>query len=118
MIALFVDRISRGEPLTVFGDGQQTRDFIYVGDVARANVAALTSSATGACNIATGKQTTLLDLIAVLSDITGNHCAVSHAEPRQGDIQHSLANPAKMNDELGLKAETTIRQGLINLIES
>jgi UDP-glucose 4-epimerase len=118
VIALFVDRISRGEPLTVFGDGQQTRDFIYVGDVARANVAALTSEATGACNIATGQQTTLLDLIAVLSDITGNHCKVSHAEPREGDIQHSLANPTKMNHQLGLKAETNIRQGLINLIES
>jgi len=118
VIALFVDRISRGEPLTIFGDGQQTRDFIYVGDVARANVAALMSSATGACNIATGQQTTLLDLIAVLSDITGNHCKVSHAAPREGDIQHSLANPTKMNDELGLKAETNIRQGLINLIES
>ena len=118
VIALFVDRISRSEPLTVFGDGQQTRDFIYVGDVARANVAALTSEATGACNIATGQQTTLLDLIAVLSDITGNHCEVSHTKPREGDIQHSLANPTKMNHQLGLKAETNIRQGLINLIES
>lgn len=117
VIALFVDRISRGEPLTVFGDGSQTRDFVYVGDVARANVAALKSPATGACNIATGQQTTLLELIEVLSDITGNHCEVSHAAPREGDIHHSLANPAKMHSELGLKAETNIRQGLINLIE-
>lgn len=118
VIALFVDKISMGEPLTVFGDGFQTRDFVYVGDVARANVAALTSDATGACNIATGQQTTLLDLINVLSDITGNHCEVSHVEPREGDIQHSLANPVKMNSQLGMKAETNIRQGLINLIES
>jgi UDP-glucose 4-epimerase len=118
VIALFVDKISRGEPLTVFGDGAQTRDFIYVGDVARANVAALTCDATGACNIATGQQTTLLDLINVLSDITGNHCEVSHAAPREGDIQHSLANPDKMHSQLGLKAETNFRQGLINLIES
>jgi UDP-glucose 4-epimerase len=118
VIALFVDRISRGEPLTIFGDGQQTRDFIYVGDVARANVAALMSAATGSCNIATGQQTTLLGLIAVLSDITGNHCEISHAAPREGDIQHSLANPTKMNNELGLKAETNIRAGLIKLIES
>ncbi|MFT5664653.1 MAG: UDP-glucose 4-epimerase [Gammaproteobacteria bacterium] len=118
VIALFVDRISQGKSLTVFGDGLQTRDFVYVGDVARANVAALTSPATGACNIATGQQTTLLDLIAVLSDITGNHCEVHHAAPREGDIQHSLANPSRMHTELGLKAETSIRQGLINLIES
>ena len=88
VIALFVDRIARGEDLTVFGDGKQTRDFIYVGDVAKANVAAMQSDVTGACNIATGKQTSLLDLIEVLSAITGMSCHVTHAPPRQGDIQH------------------------------
>jgi len=118
VIALFVDRIAQGADLTVFGDGLQTRDFIYVGDVARANVRALSSNVTGACNIATGKQTTLLDLIEVLSDITGQTCKVAHASPREGDIQHSLANPDKMNGELGFIAETSIHQGLAKLIES
>jgi len=117
VIALFVDRISAGEGVTVFGDGLQTRDFIYVGDVARANVAALQSDACGACNIATGKQTTLLDLIEVLASISGNSCDVSHVAPREGDIQHSLANPSRMRNELGLKAETSIEQGLRKLIE-
>ena len=106
VIALFVDRISRGADLTVFGDGSQTRDFIYVGDVARANMAALESNITGACNIATGLQTSLLDLIDVLTEITGRSCQVSHTSPREGDIKHSLANPAKMNEMLGFIAET------------
>ncbi|MFT6992430.1 MAG: UDP-glucose 4-epimerase [Paraglaciecola sp.] len=63
------------------------------------------------------QQTILLYLIAVLSNIAGNHSEVSHAELCKGDIQHSLANPNKMNHQLGLKAETNIHQGLINLIE-
>ncbi len=118
VIALFVDKIAQGAELTVFGDGLQTRDFIYVGDVAQANVAALQSKVTGACNIATGQQTTLLDLIEVLSNIAGKTCQVTHETPRDGDIQHSLANPAKMNLELGFTANTSIQQGLSRLIES
>ena len=118
VIALFVDRISEGKPLTVFGDGLQTRDFIYVGDVARANVAALEAASTGACNIATGIQSTLLDLINVLSDITGNSCDVSHQAAREGDIRHSLAKTNKMNEQLGIFANTSLKDGLIKLIES
>jgi len=117
VIALFVDRIARNEGVTVFGDGLQTRDFIYVGDVARANVAALHSDACGACNIATGRQTTLLDLIETLTSINGNNCDVTHSAPREGDIQHSLANPIRMHSELGLEAQTGIEQGLRNLLE-
>lgn len=119
VIALFVDRISAGKPLTVFGDGQQTRDFIYVGDVARANVAALKAThVEGACNIATGSKTSLLDLIEVLSDITGRRSQISFDEPREGDIVHSLAVTRKMNDELQVIAETTLKQGLEKLIAS
>ncbi|MBC8211514.1 MAG: SDR family NAD(P)-dependent oxidoreductase [Gammaproteobacteria bacterium] len=118
VIALFVDRISEGKPLTIFGNGEQTRDFIYVGDVARANVAALEKKAAGACNIATGTKTSLLDLVQVLSDITGKQSALSFAEPREGDIVHSLAVTTKMNQELGLSAHTSLKQGLEKLIAS
>ncbi len=117
VIALFVDRISEGKPLTVFGDGNQTRDFIYVGDVARANVAALQSRVDGACNIATGSPTSLLELIRVLSDITGQQSEVTFASPREGDIVHSLAVTEKMNQKLGITAETSLKQGLEKLID-
>jgi UDP-glucose 4-epimerase len=116
VIALFVDRISQGESLSIYGDGKQTRDFIYVKDVARAIVAALASQLSGACNIATGRQITLLELIEVLSEITGNHCEVSYKPAREGDIRHSLANVERMNQVLGISAETTIEQGLTQLI--
>jgi UDP-glucose 4-epimerase len=118
VIALFVDRITSNLPLTVFGDGEQTRDFIYVGDVAQANVAALKSDTQGACNIATGVKTSLLDLISVLSEITGNQPVISHDLPREGDIQHSLAITEKMNTQLGVTAQTSLKQGLEILIQS
>jgi UDP-glucose 4-epimerase len=118
VIALFVDRITSNLPLTVFGDGEQTRDFIYVGDVAQANVAALKSDTQGACNIATGVKTSLLDLISVLSEITGNQPVIKHDLPREGDIQHSLAITEKMNTQLGVTAQTSLKQGLEILIQS
>ena len=118
VIALFVDRISQSLPLTVYGDGEQTRDFIYVGDVARSNVAALESKVNGACNIATGSQTSLLDLIQVLSEITQQNSEISFDQPREGDIVHSLAVTSKLNDELGIIAQTSLKSGLEKLIAS
>jgi UDP-glucose 4-epimerase len=118
VIALFVDRITAAKPVTVFGDGQQTRDFIYVHDVARANVAALKNSYQGACNVATGKRTSLLDLINTLSELTGNKTDISFAAPRTGDIVHSLADPARMNSELKTIAESSLKNGLAALLAS
>ncbi len=118
VIALFVDRIKAKQAVSVYGDGKQTRDFIYVGDVARANAAALGMNYQGACNVATGRSTSLLDLVEVLSDLTGNRTDVSFAAPRTGDIVHSLADPSRMNRELGLKAETCLNDGLAMLLES
>ncbi len=118
VIALFVDRITAAKPVTVFGDGQQTRDFIYVRDVARTNVAALKSQAQGACNVATGQRTSLLDLINTLSALTGNKTAITFAAPRTGDIVHSLADPGRMNRELKVVAESSLQEGLSALLAS
>jgi len=118
VIALFVDRIKENQPLTVNGDGQHTRDFIYVRDVARANVAALNSNYQSACNVATGKKTSLLDLIETLFELTGNRPEINFGPPREGDIVHSLANPARMNKELGVVAESNLKEGLTALLES
>lgn len=117
VIALFVDKITNNEAVTVFGDGENTRDFIFIKDVARANVAALERNYQGACNIATGKKTSLLDLIATLSEIAGHKTDINFAPPRTGDIVHSLAVPDRMNKELGIHANTLLKDGLIELIE-
>ena len=118
VIALFVDRIKENKPLTVFGDGEQTRDFIYVGDVARANVAALRGDATGVSNIATGHTVTLLELIATLDELFGVKSDVSFLSPREGDIVHSAGAPARMHEVLNMKAETALSAGLSNLLAS
>lgn len=118
VIALFMDRIKDNLPLTVNGDGEHTRDFIYVRDVARTIVAALDVDIQGACNVATGKKTSLNDLINVLSEITGNTAEVTYGPEREGDIVHSLADPAKMNTEIGVIAETDLKTGLTKLLTS
>jgi len=117
VIALFVDRITAKQPVTVFGDGENTRDFIYIGDVAKANVASLKADYQGACNIATGKKTSLLDLIKALSELANFTPDITFEPPREGDIVHSLASPALMNKALGVVADTTLKDGLSKLIE-
>ena len=117
VIALFVDAITQNREITIFGDGKQTRDFIYVKDVARANVAALQGDVTGACNIGTGIESTLLDLIEVLSMITSGNSKVNHEAARDGDIRHSLASVARMNRELGVEAQADIEEGLRALLK-
>ena len=116
VIALFADRIVAGKQLRVFGDGKQTRDFVYVSDVARSILAALDCDYQGACNIATGRQTDLLGLIEVLSKITGKRSEISYEAPRDGDIRYSLADVERMHRELGVSADTTMEAGLARLL--
>jgi UDP-glucose 4-epimerase len=118
VISIFSDRIRRGEPLTVNGDGGQTRDFVYVGDVARANLAALGSPLTGVCNVATGKTVTLLELIAALGAAADKQAEVRFGPERSGDIRDSSADPKRMHDELGITNTTALADGLRKLLES
>jgi len=111
VISIFVSRMLRGEGVTIFGDGGQSRDFIYVGDVARANEAALFSKAPGVCNIATGSSITLLELVHLLSGFSDG-CDISHAPPRDGDIRESAASVSRMSELLELHAETLPEEGL------
>lgn len=116
VIALFVDRITAKQDVTVFGDGENTRDFIYVRDVARANVAALQKDFQGACNIATGRKTSLLDLIDTLAELANFKPGIDFQPPREGDIVHSLASPKAMNEKLGIIADTSLKDGLGKLL--
>jgi UDP-glucose 4-epimerase len=112
VIALFAELIRSGRALQVFGDGQQTRDFIFVGDVARANIAALEAQATGVCNVATGRSVTLLQLIDELGDLSGMQPDINFLPPREGDIQRSAADPRRMHKLLGVRAQIALAGGL------
>ena len=114
VISIFADRARAGKPLTIFGDGQQTRDFVYVGDVARAVVAAaMADGGDGtAMNIGTGRETTVRQLAEIVVGLAGTGVAISHAPARAGEIVRSLAAVARVQATLGWQAEVALADGL------
>jgi UDP-glucose 4-epimerase len=118
VISIFDRRYRRGEPVTIYGDGRQTRDFVSVHDVARANVLAATKPdlASGIANICTGRATSLLELLAVFRREYPAVPAPSHADARAGDVLQSVGDPSAAADAFGFRAEVGVAQGLLELI--
>jgi len=114
VIAIFADRLSRGEAATVLGDGGQSRDFVYVGDVVRHLAAAMTRPlATPAVfNVCTGRSTTVLELARTIGDILGRPAEIRHGPARTGDIRVSLGDPAALAAAFGFQPETRLADGL------
>jgi len=106
VIALFCARALEGSRATVFGDGRQTRDFVYVGDVVDAFVAAGVSDAEGACNVSTGTETTVLELASALG------IEVDHAAERPGEVRRSCLDPTAAARMLGWTARVPLAEGL------
>jgi len=117
VISIFVAKAKAGEPLTFNGDGEQTRDFIYVADIVALLMAAM-KHAKGAevFNGCTGSAITLKQLAAEIGNAVGNPVVTSHAAPRSGDIRHSLGDPAKAKAALGFTARTSLADGLKALV--
>jgi UDP-glucose 4-epimerase len=114
VISIFADRAGAGRELVIFGDGQQTRDFVYVGDVARAVVtAALSDQADrAALNIGTGTEITVEQLARTIVELAGTGVAIRNAPPRSGEILRSVARVEAAAELLGFRAETSLRDGL------
>lgn len=113
VIPIFAQRILRGEPLIVFGDGEQTRDFVNVRDVARANLlAARSRGVSGAFNVATGNSITLNQLVGMLRETIGRDLPVEYGPPRQGDVRHSRADIAAAREILGFEPLVDMVRGL------
>ena len=89
VIAIFLDRVLREEALTIFGDGKQTRDFVYVGDIADANIRALHRGSGMVFNLGTGVPTSLEELVRILREVTEKEIRVEYGPERPGDIKHS-----------------------------
>ena len=115
VISKFLEFIDKKQPLTVFGDGEQTRDFIFVKDIAKANIDALQGEASGFCNVGTGNTFTLLQVIDVLSDCVGRKLEVKHLPARDGDIVHSSAKVDKIKELIDFSAESDLSEGLKDL---
>jgi UDP-glucose 4-epimerase len=118
VISRFSDSLLRGEAPLVFGDGEQTRDFICVDDVIRACAAALTGPAGphAVFNVARGSRTSLLELLEHLRRITGSRVPARHAPPRQGDIRHSQADITAIREALGFVPQVPLAEGLTRLV--
>jgi UDP-glucose 4-epimerase len=96
-VPTFIDRAVKDEPITIYGDGQQTRDFIYVKDIVAANIFFATQSpAAGVFNVAGGKRITISDLAATVCRLTGSRSEIKHAAERPGDVKHSMASIDKL----------------------
>ncbi|TFG64164.1 MAG: NAD-dependent epimerase/dehydratase family protein [Nitrospirales bacterium] len=118
VISKFISMIEQQRPLSVFGDGTQTRDFIFVRDIAKANVQALQSEMAGVCNVATGRSVTLLDLIEVLSGCVNRKLGVVHLSAQPGDIPFSEADILKLSPLLRAQNMTSLNEGLSSLLQS
>jgi UDP-glucose 4-epimerase len=118
VIARFCEAARMGRGVRITGDGAQTRDFVYVADVARANVAALTADLQGhhVVNVATGCETSLLELRAAIEDVAGRPLPYVLEPPRKGDVTRSCADVARLRDVLGLSCATLLRDGLSALL--
>ena len=96
-VPIFIDRAVKNLPITIYGDGEQTRDFIYVKDIVAANVFFATQSdATGVFNVAYGKKITIKELAQKICALTGSKSEITHAPERAGDVKHSLAAVEKI----------------------
>lgn len=118
VISRFAAAMDKGDTLRVFGDGGQTRDFIFVKDVAQLNLRALKSDTAGVCNIATGHSVTLLELINTLAQCAACTAQIRYEASATGDIRHSSTNPCKMFERLNPPPMTALADGLKQLREA
>jgi UDP-glucose 4-epimerase len=110
VVAIFLGRLARGEPLRIFGDGRQTRDYVYVGDVVTATLAA--QGHAGVFNVGTGTETSVLDLAEACQSAAGVSVETEHAAARPGELQRSVLDPGRAERELGIRARTSLEDGL------
>jgi UDP-glucose 4-epimerase len=119
VIAIFCGRLQQGGRPTVYGDGTQTRDYIYVGDVVAAAIAAAESTVTGPINIGTGRETNVLELIEALKGLSGNESFEPEFAPeRAGEVQAISIDAARAERELNWRAEIGLEDGLRVTLES
>ena len=111
VVAIFSDRLRAAENVTVYGDGRQTRDYIYVGDVVAAVVAAI-GIAGGTFNVGTGKETSVLELFDVMRRVAGVDARAEHAPARPGEARRSVLDTSRAERELEWRARFSLEEGL------
>jgi UDP-glucose 4-epimerase len=117
VVAIFSEKLLRNEPITINGDGKQTRDYVFVGDVVRANVLALEARATGPFNVGTAVETDVNELARVLVEVTGSRSEVRHGPAKPGEQRRSVIDFRRAEAELGWRPGVPLADGLSQTIE-
>lgn len=112
VVSTFIKNILTARPLTIYGDGTQQRDYLYVGDLTRGIEAALAQPLYGIYHLGSGRPTTLLKLIALLKKVSGNDVEVHHAARRTGEVHSTWCSIVKAKRDLGYDAPTRLKAGL------
>jgi UDP-glucose 4-epimerase len=118
VIAIFCGKALEGGKATIFGSGEQTRDYVFVDDVVDANLRAAESQATGPINIGLGQEKSVLDIAEVLSGLVENGFQPEHAPERPGEVQHIALDPSRAREELGWEAKVELDEGLKRTLDS
>jgi nucleoside-diphosphate-sugar epimerase len=120
VIPKFIAAVREGRPPTIYGDGEQTRDFTFVANVIDANLRACTAGDAalgGAYNIGCGERISLNRLVELIAELAGRQVQPEYADPRPGDIRHSLAAIDLAADRLGFRPGVGLKEGLARLLE-
>jgi UDP-glucose 4-epimerase len=117
VVAIFADRIQRGEPVTIFGDGEQTRDFLFVDDVVDAFVRGATRGGGLLLNVGTGRELSVNELARVMSEVAGSTTPPAYAPARPGELQRSALDPERAGIHLGWTAWTDLPRGVQSVLD-
>ena len=119
VISKFIEKMINGERPIIYGDGEQTRDFVYVKDVVNANILAMESEKvkSGVFNIGTGNETSINELVRTINEILEKNIEPIYEPAREGDIKRSVADITKAKRKLGYKPRYTLKDGLKKTIE-
>jgi UDP-glucose 4-epimerase len=117
VVAIFCNKLLAGDQPIINGDGKQTRDYTYVGDVVNANLLALNVNGSNIFNIGTGIETDVTTLFRQLSGLLNPSCREEHAPAKAGEQRRSVVSAQKIRSELGWKPEVTLQEGLKRTVE-
>jgi UDP-glucose 4-epimerase len=117
VVAIFTTKFLKGETPVINGDGKQTRDYVYVGDIVDANIRALDHSGTGIFNLGTGIETDVNMLFRQLRDLTGSNCEEIHGPAKKGEQLRSVLDNSLAKDVLGWKPKVSLEQGLKETVD-
>jgi UDP-glucose 4-epimerase len=118
VIAIFCGKLLEGGRPQIFGDGTQTRDYVYVGDVVDANLRAANSDATGAFNVGRGVETSVVDIVEALAAQSDDGFEADHLPARTGEVQHIALDTSRTKAELGWEPQVDLDQGLARTLDS